>query len=128
MIDPANIPSVADDELLARFIVNRNEVRADGTVRPQLLLPYRHVTLPVNRHRDTDPQNKALSPECRRNADRPAFWRTRLLKESVAFLAVGVAVTVAAVGLLFEVAGVGRAVDFTRDRAGELLDLAQVLV
>ena len=52
MIDPADIPPVADHELLARFIVNSNEVRADGTVRPQLFLPYKRVALSVNRHRD----------------------------------------------------------------------------
>ena len=52
MIDPAHIPPLADDELLARFIVNSNEVRADGTVRPQLFLPYQRVALSVNRHRD----------------------------------------------------------------------------
>ncbi len=52
MIDPADIPPIADDELLARFIVNSNEVRVDGTVRPQLFLPYKRVELSVNRHRD----------------------------------------------------------------------------
>ena len=52
MIDPAHIPPIADDELLARFIVNSNEVRADGTVRPQLFLPYKRVELSVNRHRE----------------------------------------------------------------------------
>ena len=52
MIDPTDIPPIADDELLARFIVNSNEVRADGTVRPQLFLPCQRVELSVNRHRD----------------------------------------------------------------------------
>ena len=52
MIDPAHIPPIANDELLARFIVNSNEVRADGTVRPQLFLPYKRIELSVNRHRD----------------------------------------------------------------------------
>ena len=52
MIDPIDIPPIADEELLARFIVNGNEVRADGTVRPQLFLPYKRVELSVNRHRD----------------------------------------------------------------------------
>ena len=33
MIDPDNVPPVADEELLARFIVNGNEIRADGSVR-----------------------------------------------------------------------------------------------
>lgn len=52
MIDPANIPPVADNELLARFIVNSNEKRQDGTVKHQLFLPYKHVELSVNRHRE----------------------------------------------------------------------------
>ncbi len=52
MIDQAHIPPMADEELLARFIVNSNEVRGDGTVRPLLFLPYKRVELFVNRHRD----------------------------------------------------------------------------
>lgn len=52
MIDQSPVPPVEADELLARFIVNGNEVRADGTVRPQLFLPYKRVELSVNRHRD----------------------------------------------------------------------------
>ena len=52
MIDAENIPAVADDELLARFIVNDNEFRNDDTVRPKLFIPYKRVALSVNRHRD----------------------------------------------------------------------------
>jgi hypothetical protein len=52
MIDADNIPAVADDELLARFIVNSNEFRSDNTVRPKLFIPYKYVALSVNRHRD----------------------------------------------------------------------------
>ena len=52
MIAPAHVPPIDDDELLARFIVGSNEMRADGTVRPQLFLPYKRVELSVNRHRD----------------------------------------------------------------------------
>lgn len=52
MIDPANIPAVADNELLARFIVYSDEKRADGTVKHKLFLPYRLVELSVNRHRE----------------------------------------------------------------------------
>lgn len=52
MIDPANIPPVADNELLARFIVNSNELREDGSVTPKLFLPYKWVELSVNRHRE----------------------------------------------------------------------------
>jgi len=52
MIDDDNIPPVADDEWLARFIVNSNEFRQDDTVRPKLFMPYKFVALSVNRHRD----------------------------------------------------------------------------
>lgn len=52
MIDPSNVPPVADNELLARFIVNGNELRPDGNVTPLLFLPYKRVALSVNRHRE----------------------------------------------------------------------------
>ncbi len=52
MIDPQNVPPVDDDELLARFIVKLDVVRADGAVKYQLFLPYSRVELSVNRHRD----------------------------------------------------------------------------
>ena len=52
MIEAADIPPVADNELLARFIVNSNEKRPDGTVTPALFLPYKLVELSVNRHRE----------------------------------------------------------------------------
>ncbi len=56
MLDPNNIPPVADDELLARFIVNSNEKRDDGSVRPNLFLPYKLTALSVTRHRETTDQ------------------------------------------------------------------------
>jgi len=52
MIDPNNVPAVADNELLARFILHSNETRNDGTVKPKLFLPYSLVELSVNRHRE----------------------------------------------------------------------------
>lgn len=45
MIDASTIPSVADNELLARFIVYGDEKRADGTVKHKLFLPYKLVEL-----------------------------------------------------------------------------------
>ncbi len=48
MIDPNNVPAVADTELLARFILHSNEIRNDGTVKPKLFLPYSLVELSVN--------------------------------------------------------------------------------
>ena len=52
MIDPYDVPPVADDELLARFILNGNEFRADHSVTPKLFMPYQRTALSVNRHRD----------------------------------------------------------------------------
>lgn len=52
MIDPIDVPLVADNELLARFILHSNETRDDGSVKPKLFLPYSLVELSVNRHRE----------------------------------------------------------------------------
>ncbi len=52
MMDPDHIADVADNELLARFIVNSNEKRTDGTVSHKLFMPYKWVELSVNRHRE----------------------------------------------------------------------------
>ena len=59
MIDPDNVPDVDDEEMLARFIVAgqskkslRKLVRENETVKPQLFVPYSHVEISVNRHRD----------------------------------------------------------------------------
>ena len=52
MIDPSNNPPVADNELLARFIVYSDEKRPDGTVKHKLFLPYKLIELSVNRHRE----------------------------------------------------------------------------
>ena len=61
MINPDDVPDIEDDEMLARFIVAgqstkslRKYVRENNTVKPQLFLPYKHVELSVNRHRDCD--------------------------------------------------------------------------
>ncbi len=52
MMHPDQIPDVADNELLARFIVNSNEKRPDGQVSHRLFMPYKWVELSVNRHRE----------------------------------------------------------------------------
>ena len=52
MIDPDHIPDVADNELLARFIVHSNEKRPDGKVSHKLFMLYKWVELSVNRHRE----------------------------------------------------------------------------
>lgn len=53
MFDPNNVPPVDDDEPLARFILNSNEKRENGTVKPLLFVPYSLVALSVNRHRES---------------------------------------------------------------------------
>lgn len=55
MIDPQNVPMVADNELLARFILNSNEKRDDGNVTHKLFMPWKWTELSVNRHREASP-------------------------------------------------------------------------
>ena len=53
MLEPNNVPPVADNEMLARFIVNSNEFRKDDqSVKPKLFMPFKLVKLSVNRHLD----------------------------------------------------------------------------
>ncbi len=41
---------VASEEILARFILRDGCVRADGTLRPDPFMPFKHVELSVTRH------------------------------------------------------------------------------
>lgn len=51
MIDPANLPPVAADELLARYILFRDHIRtSDQTVKANAFIPHPHSELSVNRH------------------------------------------------------------------------------
>lgn len=47
----AGVP-VADDERLARYVMVKEYVRADRTVRFEAFRPYKYVDLSVSRHRD----------------------------------------------------------------------------
>src|SRR5687768_8448551 len=42
--------AVADDEWLARYILRREHVRSDGTVKPDPFIPYKRIELSVTRH------------------------------------------------------------------------------
>jgi hypothetical protein len=54
MIDANNIPAVAGEELLARFITQAKQFRSgDQSVKPDLFIPFRLTELSVTRHRDT---------------------------------------------------------------------------
>lgn len=53
MIDPESVPTVALDEIVARFVLASKASRLvfeDGKAKPQLFYPYKHVELSVNRH------------------------------------------------------------------------------
>ncbi len=51
MIDPRNVPEVAADEALARYILHSSHIRAsDHTVRPNAFIPHPHGELSVTRH------------------------------------------------------------------------------
>ncbi len=58
MIDPAAVPPVSSDELLARFIMHNSMIRpSDQTARPNAFIPPPpNYDLSVTRHRDTTPQ------------------------------------------------------------------------
>ena len=51
MIDPSHVPPVADDELLARYVVQSKHYRvSSGTVKQDLFVPHPHQDLSVTRH------------------------------------------------------------------------------
>lgn len=53
MIDPSDVPPVADNEILARFATHSNHFRSsDGTITQNLFIPNRNGELSVTRHRD----------------------------------------------------------------------------
>jgi hypothetical protein len=53
MLDPAQVPAVDSDELLARFIIFSKHFRpSDNTVRPDAFIPHPQVDLSVTRHRE----------------------------------------------------------------------------
>ncbi|HET6881894.1 MAG TPA: hypothetical protein VFI31_17140 [Pirellulales bacterium] len=51
MIDPANVPPVSDDELLARYILQSSHIRgSDRSLKPDAFIPHPHTDLSVTRH------------------------------------------------------------------------------
>lgn len=53
MIDPTNVPPVAADEMLARFITQASQFRSsDQTMKPDLFIPFRLTELSMTRHRE----------------------------------------------------------------------------
>jgi hypothetical protein len=59
MLDPTNVPAIAPDELIARYIVASKHLRnSDQTVKPDAFLPAPgpSLELSVNRHRSATEQ------------------------------------------------------------------------
>lgn len=53
MLDPAQIPSVAAGEQLARYVLFSKHVRSsDNTVRPEAFMPHPRSELSMTRHRE----------------------------------------------------------------------------
>jgi hypothetical protein len=51
MIDPENVPPVAETELLARYVTQSGQFRSsDQTVKPDLFIPHPYKELSVTRH------------------------------------------------------------------------------
>lgn len=49
MIDPADVPPVSSNETVARFVLQNSQVRADGSVKPDVFIPPGHRRYSVNR-------------------------------------------------------------------------------
>ncbi len=49
MIDPASVPAVTADELVARFILRSRDVRSDQTIKSDAFMPAPNLELSVTR-------------------------------------------------------------------------------
>ena len=50
MIDPANVPEVATNEMLARYVLHSSHIRSDQTVRQNAFVPHPYPNLSATRH------------------------------------------------------------------------------
>jgi hypothetical protein len=50
MTETTPLPPVSDHEQLARFILHRNQIRSDQTVKPEAFIPHPWPDLSVTRH------------------------------------------------------------------------------
>jgi hypothetical protein len=50
VIDPASVPEVSQDEVLARYVLHSSHIRANGTVKADAFMPYALVQMSVTRH------------------------------------------------------------------------------
>jgi hypothetical protein len=74
VLDPANVPPVAVDELLSRFVLFPKHVRSsDNTVKQDAFMPHPRVELSMTRHVE------ATEAELWQEGERVALIRTRPL-------------------------------------------------
>lgn len=80
MLDDRNVPPVDWDEVVARYLVNRRNIRADKTIKPDEFVPYKYVDLSVNRHREcTDEEIWIFGEQVARQRGKLLLGRTDLL-------------------------------------------------
>ncbi len=54
MFDPNNVPPVQENEILARYVLSKKQIRpSNGTVKAIAFIPHPHAELSVNRLKDT---------------------------------------------------------------------------
>lgn len=76
MIDPGDVPPISDEETVARYVTQSRQFRADGTVRPNVFMPYRRVELSVTRHLHADEHEIwAIGMEIARGLARTLYGR-----------------------------------------------------
>ena len=57
MLNLSRIPPVAEDELLARYILSSRHIRSsDNTVKPEAFMPHPHTELSLTRHIQATPE------------------------------------------------------------------------
>jgi hypothetical protein len=81
MIDPDNVPPVAETEPLARYVTQRGQFRSsDHTVKQDLFIPHPRQALSVTRHLDaTETEIWQVGIDVAGSMDRQLYGRTDIL-------------------------------------------------
>lgn len=73
---PPRSSLVQQEEMLARYILRKEFVRRDGTLKPDPFIPFRHTALSVTRHIGlSDAEIWALGEEVARGQEKTLFGR-----------------------------------------------------
>jgi hypothetical protein len=93
MIDPNNVPDVAAEEILARYILQSSHVRrSNSTVKPDAFIPPANLLLSVTRHlQATENELWSIGDDVAHQTGRTLYGRADLRAELFAkqFLVVG---------------------------------------